>query len=120
MVAVGCWIFLTHLLGVYFRHFGTFNKTYGTLGAAIALMVWLYWTGFALLVGAELNAELAKQRIKLRKRCELQSKRVELADVASGVCPSVLHYIKQRSSIFLGFKRSKSPSKGCKSNTVSM
>jgi membrane protein len=120
IVAVGCWIFLTHLLGLYFRHFGTFNKTYGTLGAAIALMVWLYWTGFALLVGAELNAELAKQRIKLRKRCELQSKRVELADVASGVCPSVLHYIKQRSSIFLGFKRSKSPSKGCKSNTVSM
>jgi len=37
-----------------------FNKTYGTLGAAIALMVWLYWTGFAMLVGAELNSELAK------------------------------------------------------------
>jgi len=34
--------------------------TYGTLGAAIALMVWLYWTGFAILVGAELNEELAK------------------------------------------------------------
>ena len=31
-----------------------------SLGAAIALMVWLYWTGFAMLVGAELNAELAK------------------------------------------------------------
>jgi len=61
-VAVGCWIVLSHLLGIYFRHFGTFNKTYGTLGAAIVLMVWLYWTGFGLLVGAELNAELSKQR----------------------------------------------------------
>src|SRR5438128_389916 len=60
ILAVSCWIGLSYLLGVYFRHFANFNKTYGTLGAAIALMVWLYWTGFAMLVGAELNAELAK------------------------------------------------------------
>lgn len=60
VVAVGCWIALSYLLGVYFRHFANFNKTYGTLGAAIALMVWLFWTGFAMLVGAELNGELAK------------------------------------------------------------
>ena len=60
LLAVGCWIGLSYLLGVYLRHFGNFNKTYGTLGAAIVLMVWLYWTGFAMLVGAELNAELAK------------------------------------------------------------
>jgi membrane protein len=60
ILAVGCWIGLSYLLGIYFRHFANFNKTYGTLGAAIALMVWLYWTGFAMLVGAELNAELAK------------------------------------------------------------
>jgi membrane protein len=61
VVAVGCWIGLSYLLGVYFRHFANFNKTYGTLGAAIALMVWLYWTGFAMLSGAELNAEIAKR-----------------------------------------------------------
>jgi membrane protein len=60
VLAVGAWIALSYLLGVYFRHFANFNKTYGTLGAAIALMTWLYWTGFAMLVGAELNAELAK------------------------------------------------------------
>jgi membrane protein len=60
VVSVGCWITLSYLLGLYFRHFGTFNQTYGTLGAAVALMIWLYWTGFALLVGAELNEELAK------------------------------------------------------------
>ena len=60
VLAVGCWIGLSYLLGIYFRHFAHFNKTYGTLGAAIALMVWLYWTGFAMLVGAELNTELAK------------------------------------------------------------
>jgi membrane protein len=60
ILAVGCWIALSYLLGIYFRHFANFNKTYGTLGAAVALMIWLYWTGFAMLVGAELNSELAK------------------------------------------------------------
>ena len=60
ILAVGCWLALSYLLGLYFRHFGSFNKTYGTLGAGIALMTWLYWTGFAMLVGAELNSELAK------------------------------------------------------------
>jgi membrane protein len=49
---------------MYFRHFANFNKTYGTLGAAVALMVWLYWTGFAILLGAELNSELAKMSSK--------------------------------------------------------
>jgi membrane protein len=60
VLALACWIGLSYFLGVYFRHFANFNKTYGTLGAAIALMTWLYWTGFAILVGAELNSELAK------------------------------------------------------------
>src|SRR5262249_56338092 len=59
-LAVACWIGLSYLLGIYFRSFANFNKTYGTLGAAVALMVWLYWTGFAMLAGAELNAEFAK------------------------------------------------------------
>ena len=60
VVAVTCCIAVSHLLAEYFRHFAKFNKTYGTLGAAVALMIWLYWTGFAMLVGAELNAELAE------------------------------------------------------------
>ena len=58
IVGLGCWILLSHLLGIYIRSFANFNKTYGVLGAAVALMVWLYWSGFAILLGAELNAEL--------------------------------------------------------------
>jgi membrane protein len=61
ILAVGTWVALSFFLGIYFRNFANFNKTYGTLGAAVALMVWLYWTGFAMLMGAELNAELAKR-----------------------------------------------------------
>lgn len=57
-VAVGGWIGLSYLLGLYFQKFAHFNKTYGTLGAAIALMVWLQWSSMAILIGAELNSEL--------------------------------------------------------------
>jgi membrane protein len=61
VLTVTCWIGLSYLLGLYVRHFGTFNQTYGALGGAIMLMLWLYWTSFAMLVGAELNSELAKE-----------------------------------------------------------
>jgi len=64
ILSVAVWNTLSFLLGVYFRHFANFNRTYGTLGGLIALMTWLYWTSFALLVGAELNAELAKESAK--------------------------------------------------------
>ena len=61
ILAVGFWIALSYGLGFYFRKFANLNRTYGTLSTAVALMVWLYWTGFAMLVGAEVNAELAKK-----------------------------------------------------------
>lgn len=60
ILAVAVWNTLSFLLGIYFRHFANFNRTYGTLAGLIALMTWLYWTSFAMLVGAELNSELAK------------------------------------------------------------
>lgn len=69
-IAVGCWIVLSWALGVYFQHFAKLNKTYGTLAAAIALMVWLYWTAFAVILGAEINADLLQQeqgRLALQK-----------------------------------------------------
>ena len=61
-LAVACWLGLSSLFGAYCRHFETFNQTYGVLGAAIVLLIWLYWTGFAILLGAELNADLAHMR----------------------------------------------------------
>ncbi len=61
VLSVAVWIGLSFLLGIYFRHFANFNRTYGALGGLIALMTWLYWITFVLLVGAEINAELAKE-----------------------------------------------------------
>ena len=59
-LAVACWISFSYLLGFYFRHIANFSRTYGALAGFIAFMTWFYWNSFALLVGAELNAELAK------------------------------------------------------------
>jgi len=64
VLAVGCWIGLSYILGYYFRSFAHFNKTYGAMGAVIALMVWLYWTSFFMLLGAEMNCQLAKESSK--------------------------------------------------------
>ena len=70
LVAVGCWLLLSWVLGFYFQHFASLNRTYGTLAAAIALMVWLYWTAFAVLLGGEINADLlhaAGKRIPVKE-----------------------------------------------------
>ena len=52
------WIAFTTLFRVYVVNFGSYNKTYGTIGAVIVLLTWMYWTMFAVLVGGELNSEL--------------------------------------------------------------
>jgi len=61
LLSVASWLALSYLLGIYFRHLVNYDRIYGTLGGFIVFMIWLYWTSFALLVGAELNAEIAKQ-----------------------------------------------------------
>lgn len=68
VLSTACWIGLSYLLGLYFRYFGNYNRTYGTLGGVMALMTWLYWAYFILLVGGELNAELIKARNAERLR----------------------------------------------------
>lgn len=59
-LAVAAWIAASWGLGMYFQHFGNLNKTYGALGAAVALFMWFYWTNVMILVGAEINSELIK------------------------------------------------------------
>lgn len=76
--AVTVWNTFSFLLGIYFRHFANFNRTYGTLAGLIALMTWLYWTSFVLLVGAELNSELAKNS----KQGSIESRASQAMDTA--------------------------------------
>jgi membrane protein len=62
IVAVMTWVGLSYLLGSYFRHFENLDKTYGPLGAAIGLYVWFYLSGFAILLGGEINFLLGELR----------------------------------------------------------
>ena len=64
ILAVACWLGFSYGLGFYFRHVANYSRTYGTLAGFIAFMTWFYWNSLALLAGAELNAELAKESAK--------------------------------------------------------
>ncbi|MFZ0200316.1 MAG: YhjD/YihY/BrkB family envelope integrity protein [Candidatus Sulfotelmatobacter sp.] len=58
VIAVSGWIGLSYLLGIYFQDFSVYSQSYGSLGVALAFCIWLYWTGFVILIGAQFNAEL--------------------------------------------------------------
>jgi membrane protein len=47
----------------YTANFGTYNETYGALGAVVVVMLWLYLMAYAVIAGAELNAELERQTV---------------------------------------------------------
>jgi membrane protein len=55
------WLGASALFSWYAASFGTFNATYGSLGAAIGLMTWLWISAIVILLGAELDAELEHQ-----------------------------------------------------------
>lgn len=55
------WLVITFGFGLYVANFGNYDATYGTLGAAMVLLTWLYLSAYALLLGAELNCELERQ-----------------------------------------------------------
>lgn len=57
IVGIILWILASYAFRVYLSYFDTYNKTYGSIGAVITLMIWLYITGLAILFGGELNAE---------------------------------------------------------------
>ncbi|MFZ1139478.1 MAG: YihY/virulence factor BrkB family protein [Candidatus Sulfotelmatobacter sp.] len=61
LIAVGGWIGLSYLLGIYFQDFSAYSKGYGSWGVALAFSIWLYWTGFVVLIGAQFNAELLQE-----------------------------------------------------------
>jgi membrane protein len=57
LVAVVIWVIASALFGFYVSNFGSYDKTYGTLGGLIALLVWFWITNLAILFGHQLNAE---------------------------------------------------------------
>lgn len=61
VLATAIWILATLCLSLYMSSFGSFNRTYGTLAGVVSLLLWMYVTSFAVLLGAEFNAELEHQ-----------------------------------------------------------
>jgi membrane protein len=60
-LATASWIVVASGFSLYVASFSTYDKTYGSLGAVVVLMMWLYLTSFVILIGAELDAEMEHQ-----------------------------------------------------------
>ncbi|MFI7585549.1 YihY/virulence factor BrkB family protein [Spongisporangium articulatum] len=80
VVGVLLWVVASIGFAVYVANFASYNKTYGSLAAVIVFLVWLWISNIALLLGAELNAELERGRAILRGHPADQEPYIELRD----------------------------------------
>jgi membrane protein len=62
LFAVVVWVIASALFAFYVSNFSSYNKTYGSLAAVIVFLVWLWISNIAVLLGAELNAEMERGR----------------------------------------------------------
>ena len=60
------WTLISRLFGNYIDHFSSYIKTYGTIGAFMAFIIWLYITGYILIIGAEINAIFHNYKVEHR------------------------------------------------------
>lgn len=58
VVALVTWLVISVALRLYVTYVGDYNATYGSIGGVILLILWLYLTGLAMLLGAEVNSEI--------------------------------------------------------------
>ena len=58
VIGVALWLLASFALKAYLHFFDSYSRTYGSLGAVIVLMLWLYLTGLAVLIGGEINSEI--------------------------------------------------------------
>jgi membrane protein len=75
---LGLVLWLVASLGfrVYLNFFNSYSKTYGSIGAVIILLLWLYITGFSIMVGGEINSEIGRAA-ETQQKYEEQQQRVE-------------------------------------------
>ena len=64
LVAVVIWIAASRGLVIYLANFDTYNRIYGSIGAVAALLVWLYLSGYAILLGAAVDASRASRGLR--------------------------------------------------------
>ncbi len=61
IVATVVWLVASIAFSIYVTNFGSYNETYGSLGAVIIVMLWLFITALSIVLGAEINAEAERQ-----------------------------------------------------------
>jgi membrane protein len=86
------WLLLTFGFGIYVANFGNYDATYGSLGAVVVLLTWLYLSSYVLLFGAELNSELEHQTAKDTTEgnsAPMGSRGAWVADHVAGASPEV-------------------------------
>lgn len=72
VIATGAWVAVSLAFSYYVDNFGSYDKTYGSIGAIIALLVWMYASGFIILVGGEINACMRKLACEKTERTDAE------------------------------------------------
>ena len=68
------WILTSLAFSFYVGNFANYSKTYGSIGAIIVLMMWLYFSAIILILGGQLNAVMTKEcKLKLQKKRAMRS-----------------------------------------------
>lgn len=62
ILGVAVWALTSAAFGLYIANFGTYDKTYGTLGAIVTFLIWVWLANVAALLGIELDAEIERER----------------------------------------------------------
>lgn len=77
--ALGALFWIVASLGfkLYLHFFNSYSKTYGSLGAVITLLLWLYITGFCILLGGEINSEIGRAAEDMQERERQRQNKIE-------------------------------------------
>ncbi|QBQ56606.1 YihY/virulence factor BrkB family protein [Nitrosococcus wardiae] len=98
VLATVLWVIASFGFSFYVSHFGSYNETYGSLGAVVIFLMWLFITAFIVLLGAELNAEMEHQTQVDTTEGEPQPMGQRRAYVADTVGGSPGHEASERSA----------------------
>jgi len=63
-VAATLWLIGSALFSMYVRNWGSYGRIYGALGGLVVLVLWFYLSGYSIVLGAEINAEMERQTAK--------------------------------------------------------
>src|SRR3712207_4311624 len=85
LIGVLLWVLASVAFSFYVNNFGSYNKTYGSIGVVIILLLYLYISSLTILFGAELNSVLAKMKEEISGEQVIEGKPVdEKSDIFDG------------------------------------